>query len=233
MNIGVICIFPEIFSALNYGITGKAIKKKLINISYFNLKNYTKGPSDRLDDKPYGGGPGMIIRYEPLKAAILDAKAHLGEQAEVIYLSPRGKKLQHNDVLSFAKARQNIILICGRYEGIDERVIEKYVSYELSIGDYILSGGEYASLVILDSITRLIDGALGNQDSIHEDTFTDNKLEHPQYTRPREIDNLRVPEVLFSGNHEDIVNWKKDQSLEITKRNRPDLIQFDKISSKE
>ncbi len=223
----LITLFPNILQALKIGITGRAIDKGLIQIDAINPRDFSLDKHRSVDDKPYGGGPGMVMCYQPLRDAIKQAKRQLGDNTCVIYLSPQGKKLtqKHFEGLS---SRKKLILLAGRYEGIDERIIKKYVDVEYSIGDYVLSGGEYPALVLIDGITRLLPGALNNNESAPSDSFANRsqQLSAPCYTRPHEIDGMSVPAVLMSGDHNAIKQWHESISLEQTKRKRPDLLHY-------
>ena len=220
----VITLFPEIFDlALKKGVIGRAIKNNLIEIRGLNPRDFTKDKHKTVDDRPYGGGPGMVMMYEPICAAINKAKKRQ-EDSKVIFLSPQGKKLNQSTVVEFSKL-DGMILVCGRYEGIDERIIESEVDEEWSIGDYVLSGGEFAALVLIDSVCRLLPGVLGGKNSANEDSFVDGLLDYPHYTRPEAIKGHLVPNVLQSGNHDEIRRWRVKQALGKTWRVRPDLIE--------
>ena len=235
MNITLISLFPELLQqATAFGVLGRAIKQKQIRLQCINPRDYTEDKHKTVDDRPYGGGPGMLMKVEPLTKAINVAKAlATKEQAEigqtaattkVVYLSPQGKQLNQQLVVSAAKSIDNLILIAGRYEGIDERIIESLVDEEWSIGDYVLSGGEFAALVVVDAITRLIPGVLGDAESAEQDSFMQGLLDCPHYTRPESIEGQSVPDVLLSGNHQAIKRWRLKQSLGRTWQRRPDLI---------
>lgn len=223
MDIGIISLFPAMFNALDYGISGRAIKNNLLSLMLVNPRDFTEDVHHTVDDRPYGGGPGMVMLADPLYKAIGHAKAHLGKPAKVIYLSPQGKTITQQDVQLLA-TRKSMILIAGRYEGIDERLIETQIDEEWSIGDYILSGGELAAMVLIDAITRLLPGALGHIESALQDSFMAGLLDCPHYTRPEEILGKRVPSVLLSGNHQAIKQWRLKQSLGRTYLRRPDLL---------
>jgi len=223
MRIAVITIFPEMLAALNYGMPQQAQKKALLEIRGFNPRDFTTDLHQTVDDRPYGGGPGMVMLAEPIQKAILAAKQWLGEEAKVVYLSPQGKVLKQDDMRVLAQ-RENLILLAGRYEGIDERIIASMVDEEWSIGDYVLSGGELPAMVLIDGVMRWIPGALGNELSNYEDSFTEGLLDCPHYTRPEVFAGMKVPSVLLSGNHAEIAKWRKQQSLERTQQRRPDLI---------
>ncbi|ATZ74594.1 tRNA (guanosine(37)-N1)-methyltransferase TrmD [Idiomarina sp. X4] len=224
MKIGVISLFPDMFSAVtDYGVTGRAIKEGLLQVSVWNPRDFTHDRHRTVDDRPYGGGPGMLMMVQPLVDAIEAAKNDLGQDTPVIYLSPQGQTLDHRGVQSLS-GNDRMILIAGRYEGIDERVIEKYVDAQWSIGDYVLSGGELPAMVLIDAISRLVPGVLGHQDSAEEDSFANGLLDCPHYTRPEVYNEQQVPSVLLSGNHDKIRRWRLQQSLGRTWLQRPELI---------
>lgn len=233
MWIGVISIFPEMFRAISdYGITSRAVKQELIQLECFNPRNNTDDRHQTVDDRPFGGGPGMVMKIKPLEGALGDARQAAGGPAKVIYLSPQGRKLTQAAVKELAN-EERLILIAGRYEGIDERFIEEHVDEEWSIGDYVLSGGELPAMVLIDAVTRLLPGALGHVDSAEEDSFTDGLLDCPHYTRPEVYADKRVPEVLLSGNHEHIRRWRLQQSLGRTWERRADLLDCRSLSGEE
>jgi tRNA (guanine37-N1)-methyltransferase len=224
MKIALITLFPEMFEALtDYGISGRAVNQGLLELSSFNPRDYTDDPHSVVDDRPYGGGPGMVMMIEPLRKAISAARDWIQGEPLVVYLSPQGKVLQQTAVNQFA-THQSLILIAGRYEGIDERLIELEVDQEWSIGDYVLSGGELPAMVFIDALIRQLPGALGHKDSASQDSFAEGILDCPHYTRPYTYEGLDVPEVLLSGNHEKIRQWRLKQSLLRTKQRRPDLL---------
>ncbi|WP_219615109.1 tRNA (guanosine(37)-N1)-methyltransferase TrmD [Aeromonas salmonicida] len=224
MWIGVISLFPEMFRAITeHGVTGRAVKSGLLQIECWNLREFTHDKHRTVDDRPYGGGPGMLMMVQPLRDAIHAAKQAAGDGAKVIYLSPQGRKLTQAGVTELA-TNQKLILVAGRYEGIDERVIQTEVDEEWSIGDYVLSGGELPAMTLIDAVSRLVPGVLGDQASAEQDSFTDGLLDHPHYTRPELLDGLAVPEALTSGNHEVIRRWRLKQSLGRTWQRRPELI---------
>ena len=224
MKIALITLFPEMFEALtDYGISGRAVNQGLLELSSFNPRDYTDDPHSVVDDRPYGGGPGMVMMVEPLRKAISAARDWIQGEPLVVYLSPQGKVLQQTAVNQFA-THQSLILIAGRYEGIDERLIELEVDQEWSIGDYVLSGGELPAMVFMDALIRQLPGALGHKDSASQDSFAEGILDCPHYTRPDAYEGLDVPEVLLSGNHEKIRQWRLKQSLLRTKQRRPDLL---------
>lgn len=234
MTFRIITLFPEMFDCLKYGVIGKAFAQKLINIDIINLRNFAFDKHQTVDDKPYGGGPGMLLKPEPIKRAILAAKKQSRYNSLVIYLSPTGVTLNNTITqdLAFSLSSQqfDIILLCGRYEGIDQRVIDKYIDLELSIGDYVLSGGELPAMVLIDSIVRLIPGVLGSDDSIKQESFGDELLDCPHYTRPKTWEGDNVPEVLLSGNHKLIADWRNSKRITMTRERRQDL--FEKYLAK-
>lgn len=233
MWIGVISIFPEMFRAISdYGITSRAVKQELIQLECFNPRSNTEDRHQTVDDRPFGGGPGMVMKIKPLEGALGDARQAAGGPAKVIYLSPQGRKLTQAAVKELA-SEERLILIAGRYEGIDERFIEEHVDEEWSVGDYVLSGGELPAMVLIDAVTRLLPGALGHADSAEEDSFTDGLLDCPHYTRPEVYADKRVPEVLLSGNHEHIRRWRLQQSLGRTWERRADLLDCRSLSGEE
>ena len=224
MWIGVISLFPEMFRAITeHGVTGRAVKSGLLQIECWNPREFTHDKHRTVDDRPYGGGPGMLMMVQPLRDAIHAAKQAAGDGAKVIYLSPQGRKLTQAGVTELA-TNQKLILVAGRYEGIDERVIQTEVDEEWSIGDYVLSGGELPAMTLIDAVSRLVPGVLGDQASAEQDSFMDGLLDHPHYTRPELLDGLAVPEALTSGNHEVIRRWRLKQSLGRTWQRRPELI---------
>jgi tRNA (guanine37-N1)-methyltransferase len=224
MKIALISLFPEMFNAVtDYGISGRAVKQGLLELASFNPRDYTEDRHQTVDDRPYGGGPGMVMMIEPLRRAIADARHWTGSETLVVYLSPQGKVLNQAAVNDFA-TQQSIILIAGRYEGIDERLIEAEVDDEWSIGDYVLSGGELPAMVVIDTLIRQLPGALGHGDSAGQDSFAEGLLDCPHYTRPENYQGQEVPEVLLSGNHEKIRRWRLQQSLARTQERRPELM---------
>lgn len=232
MRVGVITLFPGMFSALSeYGISSRAVRQQLLLLQYYNPRDYATDKHRSVDDKPYGGGPGMLMKTGPVSAAIRAAKAALGnaskvnrEGPQVILLSPQGKTLTQALVQELAN-QESLILLCGRYEGVDERVLNTLVDAEYSLGDFVLSGGELAAMVLLDAVTRLLPGALGDESSAQQDSFADGLLDHPHYTRPEEFEGQLVPAVLRSGDHARIERWRLQQRLGATWRKRPDLLQ--------
>ncbi|TCD20548.1 tRNA (guanosine(37)-N1)-methyltransferase TrmD [Pseudomonas sp. IC_126] len=232
-RVEVISLFPGMFAAIrDYGITSRAVKQGLLQLRCWNPRAYTEDRHQTVDDRPFGGGPGMVMKIKPLELALADARQTAGEKAKVIYLSPQGRQLKQTDVRELAR-EEGLILIAGRYEGIDERFIETHVDEEWSIGDYVLSGGELPAMVLIDAVTRLLPGALGHADSAEEDSFSDGLLDCPHYTRPEVYADKRVPEVLLSGNHEHIRRWRLQQSLGRTWERRADLLDGRSLSGEE
>lgn len=234
MQFGIISIFPEMFQALtDQGVCGRAVSKGLVSVECWNPRDFTIDKYQTVDDRPYGGGPGMVMKTEPLKLAIEAAKAKLGSDSKVIYLSPQGQTLTQAGAENLAKEGQNLIFLAGRYEGVDERLIQTMVDEEWSIGDYVLSGGELAAMVMMDSIIRLVPGVLGHDMSAVEDSFVDGLLDCPHYTRPEVYEGMSVPDVLLSGDHAKIKNWRLKQALGRTWQRRPDLLAERQLSDVE
>ena len=219
MKFNILTLFPEMFIPLNYSILGRAINNNIIKINTINIRDFSEDKHKKVDDTPYGGGAGMVIRADVVYNAYCSIKA----PGKVIYMSPRGKRLS-NSIIKDVVKEKNITILCGHYEGIDERVIEEIVDEEISIGDYVLTGGELPAMVFIDAISRYIDGVI-NKQSVEEESFSNGLLEYPQYTRPEIFLNKKVPEVLLSGHHRNIEDWRRKESLKITFLNRPDLIQ--------
>lgn len=229
MRVAVVTLFPEMFEAISlYGITGRAVTRGLIQLHCINPREFTSDKHQTVDDRPYGGGPGMVMRLEPLKQAVTHAQDWLLAQGSnggrVIYLSPQGRKLDQAGV-SELKEASDLVLIAGRYEGVDERFVATMVDEEWSIGDYVLSGGELPAMVLIDALTRLLPEALGTAESAEQDSFMSGLLDCPHYTRPEVCDGLTVPPVLLSGDHKKIERWRLQQSLGRTWERRPDLIE--------
>ena len=220
MKFDILTLFPEMFEVLNESIIGKAQEKKLIEINLINIRDFSKDKHKKVDDTPYGGGAGMVMMPDVVYDAYSSIKDK--ENAKVIYLSPQGKKLDQEKVKELSK-QKHLILLCGHYEGIDQRVLDEIVDEEISIGDYVLTGGELPAMVLVDSVSRYVGGVL-NEESVEEESFSSKLLEYPQYTRPEEFRGKRVPEVLLSGHHENIKKWREEKSLEVTKIKRPDLL---------
>ncbi|MFT5225268.1 MAG: tRNA (guanine37-N1)-methyltransferase [Polaribacter sp.] len=224
MRIDVITLFPEMVEqVVNYGVVGRAADQKLLDLQCWNPRDYTVDKHRTVDDRPYGGGPGMLMKVQPLEETI-QAVRDKNPQAQVVYLSPQGKPV-NQDMLAKQVDANAVIFLCGRYEGIDERLIQQEVDQEWSIGDYVISGGELAAMVCIDAMTRLIPGALGHEQSAQQDSFSDGLLDYPHYTRPEEYKGMKVPEVLMNGNHRHIEDWRERQSLGRTWQRRPDLLE--------
>ena len=220
MRFDVLTLFPEMFEPLNQSIIGRAKENNILEINLINIRDFSKDKHKKVDDTVYGGGAGMLMRPD----VVYDAyKSVEDEKAKVIYLSPKGKKLDQNMVLSLAKEK-HIIILCGHYEGIDQRVLDEIVTDEISIGDYVLTGGEIPAMVLIDSVSRYVDGVI-TEESTSEESFSNDLLEYPQYTRPEVFNGVKVPEVLQSGHHENIRKWRREESLRLTYINRPDLLE--------
>lgn len=220
MKFDVLTLFPEMFEALKQSVIGRAVDKKIIEINLINIRNFSKDKHKKVDDTPYGGGAGMVM----MPNVVYDAYHSIPKtkNTKVIYLTPQGKTLNQAKVVELSKEQQ-LILLCGHYEGIDQRVLDEIVDEEISIGDYVLTGGELPAMVLIDSVSRYVQGVL-KEESTKEESFTQNLLEYPQYTRPEIFHEQKVPEVLISGHHENIAKWRKQKQLEITKQKRPDLL---------
>ena len=230
MRIDVITLFPDfIAQCVAFGVTGRAGERQLLSLHGWNPRDYAEGNYRRVDERPFGGGPGMVMMIDPLRAAIAAARAADPLPAKVIYLTPQGPPLKQAKVRELA-TRERMILLCGRYEGIDERLIEAEVDEEISIGDYVLSGGELAAAVVIDAVARLQEGALSDAESAAQDSFEDGLLDCPHYTRPVEHDLGRVPDVLMSGNHAEIARWRRREALGRTWQRRPDLLDESTLS---
>lgn len=222
MKFDVLTLFPKMFSTLNESIIGRAIEKDLININLINIRDFSKDKHKNVDDTPYGGGAGMVIRPDVVYDAYNSVKS---DDAKVVYMSPQGKVLNQNKVVELSKEK-HLIILCGHYEGIDQRVLDEIVDEEISIGDYVLTGGEIPAMVLIDSVSRYVEGVI-SEESTSEESFSNNNnlLEYPQYTRPEVFNGVKVPEVLISGHHENIRKWREEQSLQITKKKRPELLE--------
>ena len=219
MKFDVLTLFPEMFKSLDESIIGRAKEKGLIEINLINIRDFSKNKHKKVDDTPYGGGAGMVMMPDVVYDAYSSVK---DDKAKVIYLSPQGKVLNQDKVKELSK-ENHLILLCGHYEGIDQRVLDEIVDEEISIGDYVLTGGELPAMVLIDSVSRYVQGVL-SEDSTNEESFSSNLLEYPQYTRPEEFRGKKVPEVFISGHHENIRKWREEKSLEVTKKKRPDLL---------
>ncbi len=224
MWLGVISLFPDMFKAITeQGVTGRAIKQGLLKFQCWNPRDFTHDRHQTVDDRPYGGGPGMLMMVQPLQDAIVAAKQAAGEGVKVIYLSPQGRKLEQQGVLELARDTK-LLFVCGRYEGVDERLIEDYIDEEWSIGDYVLSGGELPAMTMIDAVARMVPGVLGDMASAEQDSFAEGLLDCPHYTRPEVLNGKQVPPVLLGGNHGDIQQWRMKQSLARTLTRRPELL---------
>lgn len=228
MQFDVLTLFPEMFKVLNESIIGRAREKGLININVVNIRDFSKDKHKKVDDTPYGGGAGMVIQPDVVKNAYNSLKT---EKAKVIYMSPQGKKLEQSKVEELSK-QEHLILLCGHYEGIDQRVIDSIVDEEISIGDYVLTGGELPAMVLIDSVCRYVEGVL-KENSTKEESFSQGLLEYPQYTRPEIFEGEKIPEILLSGHHEKIDQWRRKQSLKMTFLKRPDLLEKAKLSDED
>ncbi len=231
MRFDVITLFPEMFDAIRQGVTGRAFLRRFAELQLWNPREYTADVHRTVDDRPYGGGPGMVMLAEPLAGAIADARA-TAKDSSVVYLSPQGRKFDQGLAREFA-GRSGVILLCGRYEGIDERLIAAEVDEEISVGDYVVSGGELPAMLVMDAVLRLIPGVLGHQDSAQQDSYTDGLLDCPHYTRPDEVLAQGVPAVLRSGDHEAIRRWRLKQALGRTWLRRRDLLEDRRLSDEE
>ena len=219
MKFDVLTLFPEMFTALNESIIGRATDKNLIEVNLTNIRDFSKDKHKKVDDTPYGGGAGMVMKPDVVYDAYESIK---DKNAKVIYMSPKGTVLNQEKVKQLSK-QEHLIIICGHYEGIDQRVIDEIVDEEISIGDYVLTGGELPAMVLIDSVSRYVKGVL-NEESTSEESFSNDLLEYPQYTRPEVFNGEKVPDVLLSGHHENIRKWRKEKSLENTYKKRPDLL---------
>jgi tRNA (guanine37-N1)-methyltransferase len=233
MRIALVTLFPEMFAAVGeHGVTGRACRQGLVSLTCCNPRDYTVDKHRTVDDRPYGGGPGMLMKIDPLQQAIAAAREVAGHSARVIYLSPQGQRFHHAKAVELAQL-EGLVLVAGRYEGVDERLIEAEVDEELSIGDYVLSGGELAAMVVVDAVTRQLPGVLGHESSADEDSFVDGLLDCPHYTRPELYQDMSVPDVLLSGNHEEIRRWRLKQALGRTLERRPELLQDRAMTAEE
>ncbi len=221
MKIDILTLFPESFEYLKTSLIGKSQEKNLVEINIINIRDFSKNKHKTVDDYPYSGGQGMLMTCQPLYDAITSVK---DENAYVVYFSPKGKVLKQDYVKTISQTKEHLVLVCGHYEGIDERIIELLVDEQISIGDYVLTGGELPAMVLVDAILRYIPGVLGDENSVEDESFTNQLLEYPQYTRPNEFMGLKVPDVLLSGNHQEIAKWKDEQRIIETKKYRPDLL---------
>ena len=225
MKISVVSLFPEMVREIGkYGVVGRAYQRKLFTLQTENPRDYVKGDYKNVDDKPYGGGPGMVMKYRPIKAALEAAKTSLPKGCSVVYLSPKGKPFDQAMAKKFSNM-SSLILLAGRYEGIDERLLESQIDEEISVGDFVLSGGEIAAMAVIDAVIRLLPGVLGDSESAEEDSFMNGLLDYPHYTRPEDIEGRKVPDVLLSGDHAEILRWRRKQALGCSFLKRPDLLE--------
>ncbi len=215
-------LFPEMFNALKESIIGRAIENENIELNLINIRDFSKDKHKKVDDTPYGGGAGMVMKADVVYEAFKSIKQNEAEKPKVIYMSPQGKTLNQKKVEELSEEK-HLIILCGHYEGVDQRVIDRIVDEEISIGDYVLTGGELPAMVLIDSVSRYAEGVI-NKESIEEESFTNGILEYPQFTRPEVFEGVKVPEVLLSGNHQNIDKWRKEEALKITKIKRPDLL---------
>jgi tRNA (guanine37-N1)-methyltransferase len=234
MHFDVVTLFPEmILEGSSYGVTGKAIENKVVGLSVWNPRDYTQDKHRSVDDRPYGGGPGMVMKYQPLFDAVNAAQSNnKATESKVVYLSPQGKQVTQSLLLKISQSSQ-LILVAGRYEGVDERFIDSVCDEEWSLGDYVISGGELAALVVIDAITRLIPGVLGDDNSAKQDSYMDGLLDYPHFTRPEQIGSSSVPKVLMNGNHYEIQQWRMQQALGRTELRRPDLLKNKELSAEQ
>ncbi|NLK44033.1 MAG: tRNA (guanosine(37)-N1)-methyltransferase TrmD [Tissierellia bacterium] len=230
MKIDILTLFPEFFNTLyKWSIIGRAYEEGIIHINCINIRDFSKDKHKRVDDYPFGGGAGMVMKPEPIYDAIQSVK---GPKSRTVYLSPQGKVF-NQDLANNLSKEEHIILLCGHYEGIDNRIIEHYIDEEISIGDYVLTGGEIPAMVIIDAVTRLLPGVLSSEESFIEESHFNGLLEYPQYTRPREFNGYNVPDILLSGHHENIENWRKREALKATFMKRPDLLEKRDLTKEE
>lgn len=221
MRIDILSLFPEMFMPLKTSLIEKAVNKNILEINLINIRDYSLDKHKKCDDYPFGGGAGLVMTPQPICDAIKSVPNFAA--AKKIFMSPRGRKIDQSLVEEFSKLN-HIVILCGHYEGVDQRVIDKYIDEEVSLGDFVLTGGEIPAMALVDAVSRYIDGVIGNKDSLKEESFASGKLEYPQYTHPREYDGMTVPDVLLSGNHGAIEKWRRTKSEEITKKRRPDLL---------
>lgn len=232
LQFGLVTLFPEMFDAFtDYGVSGRAVKNGMISVDCWNPRDFTHDRHRTVDDRPFGGGPGMLMKVQPLRDAIHAAKAASDEPCKVIYLSPQGRRLDQRGAMELVR-NERLIFVCGRYEGIDERLIDTEIDEEWSLGDFVLSGGELAAMTFMDCICRLVPGVLGHEQSSVQDSFYDGLLDCPHYTRPEVLDDIGVPDVLLSGHHENIRRWRAKQAIGRTWLRRPDLLEG-RVLSKE
>ena len=229
MKFDVLTLFPEMFEPMKHSVIGRAVEKGLLEINLVNIRDFSKDKHKKVDDTVYGGGAGMLIKPDVVYDCFKSVKS---EKAKVIYLSPQGKKLCQSKVEELAKS-EHLILLCGHYEGIDQRVIDKIVDEEISIGDYVLTGGEIPAMVLIDSVSRYVDGVITGESTSEESFSSEGLLEYPQYTRPEEFEGIKVPDVLQSGHHENINKWRRKEAIRITYQKRPDLLEKVNLTDEE
>ena len=233
MHFDVVTLFPEMVATIaDFGVVGRARRNELVSVGFENPRDHTSDVHRTVDDRPYGGGPGMVMKYEPLAGALAAARQRAPEGSPVVYLSPQGAVFDQAAAKRFA-ALPGVILLAGRYEGVDERFIERHVDEELSLGDFVLSGGEVAAMAVIDAVVRLLPGVLGDDESAAQDSFMEGLLDCPHYTRPEEIDGRNVPDVLLSGDHAEIARWRMKQALGRTFERRPDLLEKLELSDEQ
>lgn len=224
MIFDILTLFPEMFDGvLGSSMLGRAAEKGILQFNTINIRDFADNKHNRVDDAPYGGGRGMVMQAPPIYSAFKSVEEQRGSKPHLIYMSPKGKVLTQKDAIRLSQM-DNIAILCGHYEGVDQRVIDEIVDEEISIGDYVLTGGELPAMVLIDTISRMIDGVLSNEDSFTDESHFNGLLEYPHYTRPPEFHGMTVPEVLLSGNHAEIAKWRKEKSMEFTKKYRPDLL---------
>ena len=233
MNFHVLTLFPDMITqGLNTSVTGRALANGLIQLNAVNIRDYSQDKHKHVDDYPYGGGAGMVMQPEPIYLAYEELVQNMEKKPRVVYVTPQGKVFHQAMAEEFAQ-EEDLVFLCGHYEGVDERILEEIVTDYVSIGDYVLTGGELPAMVMIDCISRLVPGVLNNEVSAEVESFHDNLLEYPQYTRPSEFRGMRVPEILLSGDHQKIAQWRREQSLRVTKQKRPDLLETAPLTEKE
>ncbi len=224
MNFYIMTLFPEMIKdGLNHSIISRAVENNLINVEAIDIRDFTPSKHKKVDDYPYGGGAGLVMQAEPIYNTFMSIKDKIGENTKVVYMSPKGKVFNQQLAQELSK-EEDLVILCGHYEGVDQRIIDEIVTDEISIGDYILTGGELSAMVVIDSVSRLIPNVLGKAESFEDESFSDGLLEYPQYTRPQNFLGREVPDVLLSGNHGKIKEWRMKKSLELTKERRPDML---------
>lgn len=232
MKFYILTLFPEMFDSLKHSIIGRACSENKISIECIDIRDFSKNKHRHVDDYPYGGGAGMVMQAQPIYDAYMSIKPKLSENCPVVYMSPQGKTLNQSVAEQYSRL-EDMVILCGHYEGVDERIIEEIVTEELSIGDYVLTGGELGAMVTIDAVSRLISGVLNKDESFQDESFSENLLEYPQYTRPVEFMGRRVPDVLLSGHHKNVENWRREQSILRTLKKRPELLKNAELSENE